>query len=101
MQDAIDGLVNGVVNIISQVWEGYSVFIGGIFLGLIIAYLYHKLIGARAIKKSHHVLYDSQEKRIQALNMIVAERLGKLEDGKKDKTKLIKRIKKAFKESFI
>jgi len=82
----------------TQFWN-YGPFISGIVLGLIIAYLYHSLVGRRTIVTSYERLLKEKDKRVDAYKMIISERLEKVTVPPGGSNEIIKRLKKFFKQS--
>jgi hypothetical protein len=100
----VDTIKNNVTNTVNNDFnhlmtygfEHYKDFLFGLFIGLIIAWFYHRFIGMKALKDSYKKTIDSKDEFIDTLKIAILERLEDVQVEAKDKS-FISRLKNIFK----
>ena len=79
-------------------FDHYKDFLFGLLLGMFIAWLYHRFLGNRNLRKSYQMLVDAKQETIDALKIVVADRLENVTVDKKEK-EFFRRIQKFFRKN--
>ena len=74
-----DNFLDNALKVVNEKFEYYDDFIFGIILASSLVLIYHRFVGFYFVKKSYETRLQGKDETIKALQLLVYERLDKIE----------------------
>lgn len=98
MEEAESTFWSKIVDILNYGYNTYKDFVFGLFIGMFVGWIYHRILGGYSLRKSNEKLLQAKDETIAAYRELISNKLDNMDSLQYDKN-FFKRLKKYFRKT--